>query len=318
MREPAVTDLCVNAGESIFVDRGHGLQRETGAPPWPESELREWVIDALARSGKTWDARNPFADATIEPTLTLAKSPTRWRLHAAFPPASPVGILLSLRRIGQPALIYEGGAERRWGPFFSWLSERASQGDSILVSGATGSGKTTLVNDLLGALPHEERVITLEDTPELSPSHPHFIRLLSRPASADGFGQVTLRHLLKQCLRMRPDRIVLGECRGEEVLELLQLLNTGHRGALATLHANSARDALRRVELLALLGAQGTIPRTVIQELVAHGIHWVVQLERGNGGRKIVEIVHVEGREGDTILLRPMLRPTHGLVPATP
>jgi pilus assembly protein CpaF len=177
----------------------------------------------------------------------------------------------------------------------------------ILNTGPTGSGKTTLAADLLSEVPPQERVIALEDTPELNPRHPHFLSLISRPPNSDGFGEVTLRSLLRQTLRMRPDRIILGECRGGEVLDLLQSLNTGHQGSLATLHANSARDALRRIELLCLLQPGSPLPIPTIRELLAGGIQWVAHVKRAGQTRVISEISKVEGREGDTILLRPML-----------
>ena len=166
-----------------------------------------------------------------------------------------------------------------------------------------------LASDLLEEVPAQERILALEDTPELAPAHPHFVSLISRPPNADGFGEVTLRMLLKQALRMRPDRIILGECRGMEVLDLLQALNTGHRGSLATLHANSPRDALRRVELLCLLAASGAVPLSAIRELLAVGVQWIVQVKRVGAQRQITELWRVDGREGDTILLRPMQIP---------
>ena len=190
-------------------------------------------------------------------------------------------------------------------PLFAQLAEAVRKGDSVLISGATGSGKTTLAGDLLAEVPEHERLLALEDTPELAPAHPHFVSLISRPPNADGFGEVTLRMLLKQALRMRPDRIILGECRGSEVLDLLQALNTGHRGSLATLHANSPRDALRRVELLCLLAAAGAVPLSAIRELLAVGVQWIAQVKRAGPQRIISELWRVEGREGDTILLRP-------------
>jgi pilus assembly protein CpaF len=223
-------------------------------------------------------------------------------MHVVFPPLSQKGLLISLRKLPSRGCI-------RWNhsPFYNRLKAAIQQGDSILISGATGSGKTTLANDLLGEVSTDERIIALEDTPELAPSHPHFLSLMSRPANADGFGEVTLRSLLKQTLRMRPDRIILGECRGSEVLELLQALNTGHRGALATLHANSPRDALRRIELLCILASEGRLPIRGIRELLSLGIQWIVQTKRVESERIISEVVKLESMEGDTILLRPVV-----------
>lgn len=300
-----VTDICLNGSNGAFIDDGQGMRRLS--IPLTEDTVREWVLEQLSCIGKTWDAKLPFVDATL---------PSGHRLHVAFPPLAQQGILVSLRRI--PSATPEDlvspesaqkAAEKRWGqsPFLPLLWSAVKKGDSLLISGATGSGKTTLANDLLAAVPSQERIIALEDTRELAPAHPHFLTLVSRPPNSDGFGEVTLRALLRQTLRMRPDRIILGECRGAEVLELLQALNTGHRGSMATLHANSPREALRRIELLCLLAAAGSVPLGCIRELLSLGIQWIVQVKRLPEGRMIQELWRVEGREGDTILLRQML-----------
>lgn len=301
-----VTDICLNGPAQAFVDRGPGLQAlatsNGDGPLWNSDEqMRGWVLEQLSSVGRTWDAKHPFVDATL---------PSGHRLHVAFPPLARAGILVSLRRLadrgstGMPCV-------SRWAgqPGFEILRNAFQSGDSVILCGGTGSGKTTLATDLLTAAPAKERILALEDTPELSPAHPHFVSLVSRPPNADGYGEVTLRTLLKQALRMRPDRIVLGECRGPEVLDLLQVLNSGHRGALGTLHANSGRDALRRIELLCLLAGGGAIPLQAIRELLACGIQWIAYLTRDSEGqRRIAEVLRVEGREGDTILMRPMLK----------
>ncbi|MCM2322179.1 MAG: Flp pilus assembly complex ATPase component TadA [Oligoflexia bacterium] len=299
-----VTDICLNGPHEAFVDRGEGLEPLfEGKPLWSEEEMRKWVLDQLTAVGKSWDARHPFIDATLC---------AGHRLHVAFPPLARQGILVSLRR---PALVASGsepaeGPHPRWkdSPLFPLLREAVQRGDSVLISGATGSGKTTLASDLLSYVPRRERILALEDTSELRPCHPHFISLVSRPPNADGYGEVTLRALLKQVLRMRPDRIVLGECRGPEVLDLLQALNTGHHGALATLHANSPRDALRRIELLCLLAGNGALPSMAIRELLGVGVQWIAQVQRNGPVRRISELWRIEGREGDTILMRPMVQ----------
>jgi pilus assembly protein CpaF len=315
-----VTDICINGTLEAYADCGMGMlpipsPHLENSPLWShEIELKNWVLHQLASVGKTWDARHPFIDATLN-------SP--WgehRLHVAFPPLARQGILVSLRRLARvsqssfAAPSSKELADKRWGssPHFDLLKRAVRNGESILISGATGGGKTTLANDLLAEIPHHERILALEDTPELSPAHPHFVTLVSRPPNADGFGEVTLRTLLKQALRMRPDRVILGECRGAEVLDLLQALNTGHKGTLATLHANSPRDALRRIELLCLLAAGGSIPVGTIRELLASGVQWIVQVGRSSPindlpRREIRELWKIEGREGDTILLRPMV-----------
>lgn len=312
LTRPELTDVCINGAREIYVDEGRGMRlwEPASGAGLREEELRSWLLDQFAGVGRTWDARHPFVDATL---------PSGHRLHVVFPPVAREGILVSLRRLpafrtpGQDGSAEAEAAGRaRWGSgptgaLFARLREAVVAGESVLISGATGSGKTTLANDLLASVPPQERIIALEDTPELSPAHPHFVSLVSRPSNADGFGEVTLRALLRQTLRMRPDRIILGECRGPEVLDLLQALNTGHQGAMATLHANSPREALRRVELLCLLAAGGALPLPALRELLASGIRWVAQVKRGPSGRAIAELWRIEGREGDTILMRPIL-----------
>lgn len=295
LADPDVTDLCLNGG-GVYVDRGAGLERVEELSSGEDS-VKSWILVLMSQAGVAWDARHPFVDATLR---------SGHRLHVAFPPLAHPGLLVSFRRLGSCSP--ERAARWAEDPLFPELARRVAAGESVLVSGATGSGKTTLVNELLARVPARERIIALEDTAELSPRHPHFVSLLSRPPNADGFGEVTLRHLLKQTLRMRPDRVILGECRGAEVLDLLQLLNTGHGGAMATVHANSPRDALRRVELLCLLSAGGTIPLSTIRELMSVGLRWLVQVERTGAGRRIADIQEVAGKEGETLLLRPLLR----------
>lgn len=308
----SVTDICLNGSEQAFSDRGRGLELVRDRSQWSDDELKHWLLFQLSLVGRSWDARHPFVDATL---------PSGHRLHAAFPPLARSGILVSLRKIagsgigpGLATAPTRGEAGRaRWGGQAAYpiLLEAVQRGDSVLISGATGSGKTTLASDLLSTVPEQERIIALEDTPELSPAHPHFLTLVSRPPNADGCGEVTLRTLLRQALRMRPDRLVLGECRGGEVLDLLQILNTGHQGAMATLHANSPRDALRRAELLCLIAGQGTVPIPAIRELLACGVQWIAQVEKGPQGRRVASLQRVAGREGDTILLRPVVEFSH-------
>ena len=307
LRLDDINDLCLNGSGEAFWDRGFGMEpvpKERIPTPWGDAELKSWILSELAAIGKSWDARNPFMDAVLS---------GGHRIHVLFPPICNKGITVSIRRVHRPFIDPSSPKpQSRWARDRNWsfLRDRVRAGESVLVAGATGSGKTTLLSDLISEIPPQERILALEDTPELFPRHPHFLSLISRPPNADGFGEITLRTLLKQTLRMRPDRIVLGECRGDEVLELVQALNTGHRGALCTLHANSPRDALRRVELLCLLASRGALPLPAIRELLAHGLQWLVQVRRlETGERKITEVWKVEGKEGDTILLRPVLQP---------
>jgi pilus assembly protein CpaF len=295
--DASVTDFCFSS-QSLSVDRGDGLEVTEGFH-FAEEELRGWTLQQIARVGKSFDAKSPFIDLVIPPAETGG---FRHRMHAIFPPLSPGGILISLRKLPVP-----DASRRAWekSPYYPVLREIVRRHETLLISGSTGSGKTRLLNELLSEISGSERILALEDTPELAPVHPQFFPLVSRTANADGFGEVTLRTLLKQTLRMRPDRIVLGEIRGNEVLDLLQALNTGHQGTLATLHANSPREALKRVEVLCLLAAGASIPLSALRELLAGGIRWIVQVERTPEGRRVSELVEIAGREGDTILLRP-------------
>jgi len=296
-RDPRATDICFGSG-SVAIDRGEGLREER---PFriAEDEIRNWVLQHISRAGKSFDAKSPFIDLVIAPEYPGG---FRHRLHAIFPPLSPSGILVSLRKLPEP-----GSLSRVWAdsPYYPCLRDIVRRHETILISGSTGSGKTRLTTELLAEISPSERILALEDTPELAPAHPQFFPLISRAANADGYGEVTLRTLLRQTLRMRPDRIVLGEIRGNEVLDLLQALNTGHQGTLATLHANSPREALKRLEVLSLLAAGASLPLSALRELLAGGIRWIVQVERTPEGRSVRELVEVAGREGDTILLRP-------------
>lgn len=297
LNEPHTTDLCLST-RNLSLDRGKGLEIQNSFSV-SEEELRNWTLQQISRAGKSFDAKSPFVDLVIPRSDEIQ---FRHRMHALFPPLSPEGVLVSLRKLPEP-----GGFGRVWthSPYFSALRDIVRSHETLLISGSTGSGKTRLMNELLSEISESERILALEDTPELAPAHPQFFSLLSRTANADGFGEVTLRTLLKQTLRMRPDRIVLGEIRGNEVLDLLQSLNTGHQGTLATLHANTPREALKRIEVLCLLAAGSSLPLGALRELLAGGIRWIVQVERTPEGRRVKELVEIAGREGDTILLRP-------------
>ncbi len=295
--DPRATDICFGA-HHLAVDRGEGLRRNESFRA-SEDEIRNWALHQISRAGKSYDAKSPFVDLVLPGDGGIR---FRHRLHVIFPPLAPNGILVSLRKLPEA-----GSTDKVWAdsPYFPILRELVARKETILISGATGSGKTRLMNELLSEISPHERILALEDTPELAPAHPQFFPLISRTANADGFGEITLRTLLRQTLRMRPDRIVLGEVRGNEVLDLLQALNTGHQGTLATLHANTPREALKRLEVLCLLAAGTSLPLSALRELLAGGIRWLVQVERAPEGRRVRELVEIAGREGDTILLRP-------------
>jgi len=226
-----ITDIFLNGSNKVYFDNGNGLSpyllSTNEQEYWTELKLKSWVLNKISEAGKSWDAKYPFVDTTLN---------CGFRLHASIQCSINHKTFVSLRKIkfNENESSQEQKIFNQWklSPFYSLLKKEIQNGSSMIISGATGSGKTTLANALLSEISPNERVIALEDTPELLPNHPHFLRLVTRPPNSDNFGEITLSHLLKQTLRMRPDRIILGECRGSEVLELLQMINTGHHGAL--------------------------------------------------------------------------------------
>ncbi len=285
LADPAVEEVMVNAHDRIYVER-RGLLEPTDVAFESEEELRNAIERILAPLGRRVDELSPMVDARLADGS---------RVNVVIPPLAIDGPALSIRRFGasRPGpdeLVSLGtltGAQRQQ------LEEAVAGRRSVLVSGGTGSGKTTLLNALSSFITAGERVVTIEDAAELRLQQPHVVRLESRPAGVEGRGEVTIRDLLRNALRMRPDRIVIGEVRGVEALDLLTALNTGHDGALSTVHANSPADALGRIETLALMAGVG-LPHTVVAEQVRRGVDLVVHLERkADGARRVTEIAAV-------------------------
>jgi pilus assembly protein CpaF len=285
LADPAVTDVMVNGPDEVYVERGGRIQR-TEVRFASERALRDAIERILAPLGRRVDELSPMVDARLADGS---------RVNVVIPPLSVDGPALSIRRFtaARPdpdELVALGTltAELR-----DLLAAAVRARRSVLISGGTGSGKTTLLNALSTYVGPEERVITIEDAAELRLHQPHVVRLESRSASVEGRGEVTIRDLLRNALRMRPDRIVIGEVRGREALDLLTALNTGHDGALSTLHASSPEDALRRLETLALMAGVG-LPHGAIREQVRRGIELVVHLARSPAGeRQVVEVGEV-------------------------
>jgi pilus assembly protein CpaF len=286
LADPAVEEVMVNGPDRVFVERG-GRIEETAIGFADEEELRNAIERILAPLGRRVDELSPMVDARLADGS---------RVNVVIPPLAIDGPAISIRRFGAerpgPDRLVELGTldpEQR-----ERLEEAVRARRSILVSGGTGSGKTTLLNALSSFLAPEERVVTIEDAAELRLQQPHVVRLESRPAGVEGRGEVTIRDLLRNALRMRPDRIVIGEVRGPEALDLLTALNTGHDGALSTVHANSPRDAIARLETLTLMAGVG-LPHEAIAEQVRRGIDLLVHLQRmPDGSRKVTEIAEVE------------------------
>jgi pilus assembly protein CpaF len=292
LADPAVEEVMVNGPGTVYIERG-GRIEATDVVFADEEELRNAIERILAPLGRRVDELSPMVDARLADGS---------RVNVVIPPLAIDGPLVSIRRFGarRPGpdeLVALGtltAAQRRS------LEAAVAGHRSVLVSGGTGSGKTTLLNALSGFIAAGERVVTIEDAAELRLQQPHVVRLESRPAGVEGRGEVTIRDLLRNALRMRPDRIVIGEVRGPEALDLLTALNTGHDGALSTVHANSPADALSRLETLALMAGVG-LPHAAVAEQVQRGIDLVVHLERrADGARVVTEIAEVVRAAGTT------------------
>jgi pilus assembly protein CpaF len=285
LADPAVEEVMVNGHELVYVERGGQIER-TGVRFPSESALRDAIERILTPLGRRVDELSPMVDARLEDGS---------RVHVVIPPLAVDGPTMSIRRFSAarpgPRELVELGTLTE--DLHDELAAAVGARRSILVSGGTGSGKTTLLNALSAFIDSDERVITIEDAAELRLRQPHVVRLESRPANVEGRGRVTIRELLRGALRMRPDRIVIGEVRGGEALDLLMALNTGHEGALSTVHANSPEDALRRVETLALMAGVG-LPHEAIREQLGRGLDLVIHLARlSDGSRRVVEVAEV-------------------------
>jgi pilus assembly protein CpaF len=292
LADPTVEEVMVNGPDDVYVERGGRIEPAGIAFP-DEEELRNTIERILAPLGRRIDELSPMVDARLADGS---------RVNVVIPPLAIDGPVLSIRRFGAsrpgPGELVELGtltpAQR------DMLEEAVAGRRSVLVSGGTGSGKTTLLNALSSFIAPGERVVTIEDAAELRLQQPHVVRMESRPASVEGRGEVTVRDLLRNALRMRPDRIVIGEVRGPEALDLLTALNTGHDGALSTVHANSPGDALSRLETLVLMAGLG-LPHAAIAEQVQRGVDLVVHIERRrDGARRVTEIAEVVRVAGAT------------------
>ena len=293
LRDPSVEEVLVNGHEEIWIERRGSLVR-ADVVFGGEEELRDVIERVLGPIGRRVDELSPMADGRL---------PDGSRVNVVIPPLSVDGPAISIRRFagirpGPAELLARGTFDE---PLLADLERIVGERRNLLVSGGTGSGKTTVLNALSSFIDPRERVITIEDAAELSLSQPHVVRLESRPAGIEGSGEVTIRDLVRNALRMRPDRIVIGEVRGAEAMDLLVALNTGHGGALSTVHANGPEEALRRLETLALMAGLG-VPHDVLREQLAVAVDFVLHLERGPDGsrhaRSLGEVVALAGGAG--------------------
>jgi pilus assembly protein CpaF len=298
MQDRTITDILINGHKTVYIERRGRLER-TDVAFNDEPHLRQIVQRMAARVGRRVDETSPMVDCRL---------PDGSRVNAIIPPLALDGTLVSIRRFGaRPLMADDLVANQSITPeMIQFLSACVRARLNILVSGGTGSGKTTLLNMLSRYIPDEERVATIEDAAELQLQQHHVVRMETRPRNIEGTGEVTARDLVRNALRMRPDRVIIGECRGPEALDMLQAMNTGHEGSLTTIHANTTRDALSRLEMM--VGMSGfDVPIWIIRRQIASAIHIVVQASRLTGGpRKIIRISEVTGMEGDIISMHDL------------
>ncbi len=300
LRDPSISDILVNTYSTVYVERS-GQLYATGVQFNDNDHLREIINRIVSRVGRRIDETSPMVDARL---------PDGSRVNAIIPPLAVDGPLLSIRRFGRQALrvrdlLTLGSMSKE---MLALLAAAVRAKINILISGGTGTGKTTLLNAVSVFIGRNERIVTIEDAAELQLQQPHVARLETRPPNIEGKGEVVTRDLVKNSLRMRPDRIIVGEVRGAEVLDMLQAMNTGHEGSMTTVHANTARDALTRLE--AMVGMSGVpLSEAATRQTIARGLQLVVQLTRySDGRRRVSSIVEITGIEGEVITTHELHR----------
>jgi pilus assembly protein CpaF len=293
LADPAISEIMVNGYQNVYIEKG-GCIYLTDIRFNDDAHLLKIIDKIVSRVGRRIDESSPMVDARL---------PDGSRVNAVIPPLALDGPVLTIRRFAVVPLQMRDLIQKNTltPQMAELLSALVKVKTNIIISGGTGSGKTTLLNILSGFIPHTERIVTLEDTAELQLQQEHVVRLETRPPNIEGKGEISMRSLVKNALRMRPDRIVVGEVRSSEVIEMLQAMNTGHDGSLTTIHANSSRDALGRLENL--VGMSGVIlPSKALHQLISSSIHFIVQIARlDDGSRKVTSIQEISGMEGDVI-----------------
>ncbi len=297
LKDPTISDILVNKFNQVYVERAGKIELIKGMSFKDDAHLMQIIDRIVSRVGRRVDESSPMVDARLADGS---------RVNAIIPPLAIDGPCLSIRRFGRDPLTARNMIENKTltEPMLELLSAMVKGRLNLLVSGGTGAGKTTLLNVLSGYIPNSERIVTIEDAAELQLKQEHVVRLETRPPNIEGKGAVRQRQLVINSLRMRPDRIVVGEVRGEEAFDMLQAMNTGHEGSLTTVHANSPRDALARLESM-LSMANLNLPETAMRHQIASAIHAVVQIARlSDGTRKVISISEVTGMENELIALQ--------------
>ena len=296
LKDPTISDILVNRFDKVFVERGGKLEA-TPLSFKDNAHLMQIIDRIVSRVGRRVDESSPMVDARLADGS---------RVNAIIPPLALDGPCLSIRRFGRDPITARNMLENKTltEPMLELLSSMVKGRLNLLISGGTGAGKTTLLNVLSGYIPSTDRIVTIEDAAELQLKQEHVVRLETRPPNIEGKGAVKQRQLVINSLRMRPDRIVVGEVRGEEAFDMLQAMNTGHEGSLTTVHANSPRDALARIENMVSM-ANLNIPERAVRHQIVSAIHAVIQVARlSDGSRRVMAVSEISGMEGDIISLQ--------------
>ncbi len=296
LQDPTVNDILVNTHEAVYVERG-GILEKTNVSFKDNTHLMHIIDKIVSTVGRRVDESSPMVDARLKDGS---------RVNVIIPPLAVDGPILSIRRFGTTPLTAEDLLSyRAFTPQMLDLLQKAVRARlNIVISGGTGAGKTTLLNVLSGFISERERIVTIEDSAELKLKQEHVVRLECRPPNIEGRGAVRQRELVINALRMRPDRIVVGEVRGEEALDMLQAMNTGHDGSITTIHANNPRDALSRIETMAMM-ANLNLPEKAVRQQIAAAIHVIVQISRmSDGTRRVTHVTEITGSSGDMVSMQ--------------
>ncbi len=300
LKDPTISDIMINGPSNVYVERG-GKMQKTDVKFRDNSHLLQIIDRIVSKVGRRVDETCPMVDARLEDGS---------RVNAIIPPLALDGAAMSIRRFGSNPLKLENLlAFKAFTPEMVMLMEGAMKARlNIVISGGTGSGKTTLLNTLSSFISNSDRIITIEDAAELQLQQDHVVRLETRPANIEGRGAVTATDLVKNCLRMRPERIIIGECRGAEALDMLQAMNTGHEGSMTTAHANTPRDCIARLETMIMMSGFD-LPIKAMRTQIASAVNLVIQASRLQGGkRRVTHITEIVGMENDTLVMQDIFR----------